>query len=168
MSEENYIEVREGWKKYYLILFFVFLAIFSVGFIIPEQRKESVEFLFGKLSAAKLVFILMFAFVPSLCLFYYFDNRVKMRVDGDGIWSLKYGSISWNDIWYFDSSIYKYQSDGDLNILHVRLKDTDERPNRDVTISFRRMDKSFDEVRLVIKHYAIKYQILDLGNERLT
>jgi hypothetical protein len=144
------------------------LAIYSIGFVIPEQRKESIEFFFGKWSFTRLLFILMFAFVPSLCLFYYFDNRVKVRIDGDGIWSHKYGSVSWNDIWYFNSSIYKFRSDGDLNILHVRLKDTDDRLNKDVTINFRRMDKSFDEVRIVIQYYAIQHKILDLGNESQT
>ena len=168
MPESNFIEVREGWKKYYLTLFFACLAIYSVGFIIPEQRKASIDFFFGKWRFAKLPFFLMFAFVPSFCLFFYFDNRVKVRIDSNGIWSRKYGSISWNEIWYFDSSIYKFRSDGDLYMFHIRLKDTDERLNKDLTFKFRRMDKSFDDIRATVKFYTTKYNILDLGNEDQT
>lgn len=163
--ELNSIEVREGWKKYYLICFFAILFVFSLGFIIPEQRKESVDFLFGKWNYAKLPFFLMFAFVPSLCLFYYFDKRVKVRVDSGGIWSRKNGSIAWTDIWYFNSTVCKMRNDGDIYKLHVRLKDTEERLDKEVTLKFRRMDKSFDEIRAVVRYYAGKYQIEDLGHE---
>lgn len=165
LLETNSIEVREGWKKYYLICFFAFFVIFSFGFIIPEQRKESIDFFFGKWSFAKLPFFLMFAFVPSLCLFYYFDKRVKVRIDSVGIWSRKYGSILWGDVWYFNSTIAKMRSDGDLYKFHVRLKDTEDRLDKEITLKFRRMDKSFDEVRTVVEYYAGKYHIENLGYE---
>jgi len=150
LTETNSIEVREGWKRYYLICFFAILIIFSVGFIIPGQRKESIDFFFGKWSFAKLPFLLMFAFVPSICLFYYFDNRVKVRIDSSGIWSRKCGNLSWDDIWYFNSTVCKMRSDGDLYKLHVRLKDTEDRLDKEVTLQFRRMDKSFDEIRAIV------------------
>ncbi|HEY8969090.1 MAG TPA: hypothetical protein VIM64_08350, partial [Puia sp.] len=110
--ELNSIEVREGWKKYYLIYFFAFLVAFSFVFIIPEQRKDSIDFFFGKWKFAKLPFFLLFAFVPSLCLFYYFDKRVKVRIDSNGIWSRRKGNIVWSDIWYFNSTVCKMRSNG--------------------------------------------------------
>ncbi|GGB10542.1 hypothetical protein [Puia dinghuensis] len=165
MTDTNFIEVREGGKKYYLFCFFAILFIFSFGFIIPGQRKESIDFLFGKWNFAKLPFFLAFAFVPSLCLFYFFDKRVKVRIDSNGIWSRKYGNIGWNDIWYFNSTICKMRSDGDIYKLHVRLKDTEERLDKEATLKFRRMDRNFDEIRAVVEYYAGKYQIEDLGHE---
>ena len=165
LTDTNVIEVREGWKKYYLFYFFAFLLIFSFAFIIPEQRKNSIDFFFGKWSFAKLPFFLMFAFVPSLCLFYYFDMRVKVRIDCNGIWSRKYGNLAWDDIWYFNSTICKMRSDGDIYKLHIRLKDTEDRLDKEATLKVRRMDKTFDEIRTVVEYYANKYQIEDLGHE---
>jgi hypothetical protein len=163
--ELNSIEVREGWKKYYLFYFFAILFIFSFGFIIPSQRKESLDFLFGKWNFAKLPFLLGFAFVPALCLYYYFDKRVKVRIDGHGIWSKRKGIVAWNDIWYFNSTVCKMRSEGDIYKLHIRLKDTETRLDKEETFKFRRMDKSFDEIRSVLEYYAGKYNIEDLGHE---
>jgi hypothetical protein len=163
--DTNSIEVREGWKKYYLFWFFAILLVFSFGFIIPSQRKESLDFFFGKWSFAKLPFILGFAFIPSLCLYYYFDKRVKVRIDSEGVWSRRKGIVAWNDIWYFNSTICKMRSDGDIYKLHIRLKDTEEKSDAEETLKFRRMDKSFDEIRSVVEYYASKYNIEDLGHE---
>jgi hypothetical protein len=165
MTTIHYIEVREGWKKYYLICFFAILFILSLGFILPGQRRESIDFIFGKWNFAKLPFFLMFGFVLGLCLFYYFDNRVKVRVDQSGIWSRKNGNLRWEDIWYINSTVCKMKSDGDIYQLHVRLKDTEDRLDKEVNIRFRRMDKSFDEIRAVVEYFAGKYQIQDLGHE---
>ena len=57
------------------------------------------------------------------------------------------------------------KSDGDIYKLHVRLKDTENRLDKEVNLKFRRMDKSFDEIRAVLKYYARKYEIRDLGHE---
>jgi len=107
-----------------------------------------------------------------LCLafrfFYYFDKRLKVRIDSSGIWSRKYGNLVWDDIWYFNSTVCKMRSDGDIYKLHVRLKDTENRLDKEVTLKFRRMDKGFDEIRGVVEYYASKYKIEDLGHESET
>jgi hypothetical protein len=112
-----------------------------------------------------IAYFLPFVFIPSFCLFYYFDKRVKVRIDSDGIWSRRYGNIPWDDVWYFNCTIMKMGSDGDIYTLHIRLKDTEDRQDKEVRLKFRRMDKSFDEVRGVVEYYAGKYQIQDLGYE---
>ena len=71
----------------------------------------------------------------------------------------------WGDIWYFNSTVCKMKSDGDIYKLHVRLKDTENRLDKEVNLKFRRMDKSFDEVEAVTEYFAAKYQIENLGNE---
>jgi hypothetical protein len=164
VSTENYIEVREGWKRYYLGCCIAIVCIFSVAFIMPSQRKESMDFFFGKWNFVKLLFIMAFCFIPALCLFYYFDNRVKVRVDEEGIWSKKYGNIVWADIWYINSTFCKMR-EGDIYKLHVRLKDTEDRLDKEYVLQFVRMDKNFEEIRAVVEYYARKYQIQDLGHE---
>ena len=163
--EVKSIEVREGWKRYYLILFSAWTFFLSLGFIIPEQRPESIEFFFSDWRVATLPFKLFFVIVPCIFLFYYFDKRVKVRIDDSGIWSRKKGNLPWDDIWYFSSTILKERSDGDVYKLHVRLKDREDRLDKEVTLKFRRMDKTFDEIRAVVEYYAVKYKIEDLGQE---
>lgn len=166
MSDINSIEVREGWKKYYLIGFFFFAGFFTVlGITYYEQLKQSIDFVHGKRSFAKLAYFLPILYIPASCLFSYFDKRVKVRIDSEGIWSRRYGNIPWDDVSYINCTVMKMQTDGDIYKLHVRLKDTKERLDKEVTLKFLRMDKSFDEVRGVVEYYAGKYQIQDFGYE---
>jgi hypothetical protein len=165
LTEITSIEVREGWKWFYLLLILAWAAFLSIGFIIPEQRKETVDFFFGKWNFGKLPMFLMLTAWISLSIFYYFDKRVKVRIDSDGIWSKKNGLVSWNDIWYFSSTGYKTQYDGDLFKLRIKLKDTEERLDKEEILKFQRMDKKFDEIRPIVEYYAAKYQIQDLGQE---
>jgi hypothetical protein len=165
LTDVNSIEVREGWKKYYLVLSLAWILIFSIAFIIPEQRKESIDFFFGKWDFAKLPFILFFTFVPCIGLFYYFDKRVKVRIDSNGIWSRKNGNLSWDHICFFSSTVCKMRSDGDIYKLHITPKGSDGLLDKEVVLTFRRMDKNFDEIRPIVEFYARKYNIQDLGHE---
>ena len=141
------------------------VAFLSIGFIIPEQRKGTIDFFFGKWNFAKLPMFLFLIAWLSVCLFYYLDKSIKVRVDSNGVWSKKSGSLSWDDIWYFNSTVCKMRTDGDLYKLHIRLKDTEDRLDKEVIFRFRRMDKTFDEIRPIVEYYAGKYQIQDLGHE---
>jgi len=101
------------------------------------------------------------------CLFYYFDNRLKLRVDKNGIWTRKYKTTSWDDIWYFSSTICKIK-EGDIYYLQLRLKDTENRLDKELKIRYRRMDKEFRDVREIISYYASKHNIHDMGHEKET
>jgi hypothetical protein len=161
------IEVRQGGRKNYLFYFFAILFVFSFGFSLPSQRKESIDFFFGKWSFTKLPFFLGFAFVPSLCLFYYFDRGIKVRIDSEGIWSRKNGNIGWDEIWNFSSTFSKGPRYGDIYQLLIRLKDTETRLDEEVILKFQGMDKSFDEIRPVVEYYARKHKIEDSGHVNL-
>ena len=164
LTDVNSIEVREGWKKYYLALNLVWIVIYSMAFLSPEQRKGSVDFFFGKWSFAKLPFILFFTAVPCIGLFYLFDKRVKVRIDSDGIWSRRTGTLPWDHICYFSSTVSKMRSDGDIYKLHITPKDSNGLLDNEVILTFRRMDKNFDEIRPIVEFYAKKYNIEDMGH----
>jgi hypothetical protein len=165
LTDINSIEVRIGWKIYYLMGILAWIAFVSIGFVVAEQQQGIIDLYFSKWSFAELpVFVMLVAWL-SICLYYYFDNRVKARIDGNGIWSKKSGSLSWDDIWYFNSTVYKSRNQANSYTLHVKLKDTEERLNKEAALVFHGMDKSFDEIRAVVEYYAVKYQILDLGHE---
>ena len=165
MTELEYIEVREGWKNYYLFGFLGFLTLIIFSCIFPESRQSNIDFFLGKLTLAKLPGFIVIYGIMGLCLFYYFDNRVKLKVDNTGIWTIKYKETPWDDIWYFSTTICKMK-EGDLYYLKIRLKDTENRFDKELKIRYRRMDKEFRQVREVIEHYAIKYSIQDLGHEK--
>ena len=165
MTELNSIEVREGWKDYYLFGFFGFVALISICFTIPSQRKDTIDYFFGHWTFAKLPgFITIFG-IMGLCLFYYFDKQVKVRVDVEGIFTKRNKLIPWTDIWYFSSMICKMR-EGDLYYLKLRLKNTEERLDKEIKIRFRRIDKDFSEIRKVVEYYALQNNIHDMGHEK--
>jgi hypothetical protein len=53
----------------------------------------------------------------------------------------KEGKVTWDDIWYFNSTVCKMKSDGDMYKLHIRLKDTEDRLDKTVNLTFRRMER---------------------------
>jgi hypothetical protein len=161
------IEVRPGGRRKFFFYFIAFLLILSVGFILPSQRKESIDFFFGKWSFTKLPFFLFFAFLPSLPLYYYLDRGVKVRIDSEGIWSRKYGNMSWEEIWSFSSTLKKGQRYPDIYQLCIRLKDTETRLGEEVTLKFQEMDKRFEEIRPIVEYYARRYKIEDSGHTNL-
>ena len=168
MTELNSIEVREGGKKFYIALLLVWFAIIAIAFLIPEQRKGSIEFWFGKWSFGKLPAIFVFGGWPCFCLFHLLDKRVKIRIDKDGIWSLKYGNVSWEDIWYLDTKAIQWKGDKSGRQLHIRIKDTEDRLDKEEFLRLDKKDKTFEEIRAMIEYYAAKYKIEDLGHEDLT
>ncbi len=101
----------------------------------------------------------------GLCLFYYFDKQVKVRVDVEGIFTKRNKLIPWTDIWYFSSMICKMR-EGDLYYLKLRLKNTEERLDKEIKIRFRRIDKDFSEIRKVVEYYALQNNIHDMGHEK--
>lgn len=167
MTKLNSIEVREGSKKYYLLGVLAFPTIIAIGFIIPSQRQDTIDYFFGQWTVAKLpAFIVLFG-IMGICLFYYFDNRIKLRVDKNGIWTRKYKNTPWDDIWYFSSTICKMK-EGDIYYLKLRLKDIDDGLDKELKIRYRRMDKKFENVREIISYYATKHNVLDMGHEKET
>ncbi|HET6999671.1 MAG TPA: hypothetical protein VFI33_00090 [Puia sp.] len=165
MTELNSIEVRNGGRKYYLGILLIWLAIMAVGFLIPEQREGSIDFFFGKWSFAKLPVFFVFIAWPFVCLFYLFDKRVKIRIDREGIWSLKYGSVSWGDIWYFYTKVINRRGDTSGRELLIRLKDTEDRQDKEEVFQLDKKDRTFEDIRAVVEYYAAKYKIEDLGHD---
>lgn len=145
--------------------FLAFAAFIAICFIIPSQRQGAIDYFFGKWSIAKLPGHIVLFGIMGFCLFYYFDNRIKLKVNQKGIWTIKYKNIPWNSIWYFSSTICKVK-EGDIYYLKIRLKDTEERVGKEFKIRYRRMDKEFRDVREIISFYTAKYNIQDLGHEK--
>lgn len=158
------IEVREGWKKYYLVAFLGWIAFVAAIFII--QPKQTADFFFRTFSMGQIPALFFLIAIPAICIFYYFDTGIKVRIDKDGIWRRKNGIIEWNTIWYFDTTILKDGLDGDTHYLKLKLKDRQDQPGKEITIKFRRIDKSFIDIRDVVCYYAQLHNIDDMGHEK--
>jgi hypothetical protein len=162
-TELNSIEVREGWKGYYLFAFGIW-AFGIIYMLFSPNSQKSINFLFSNWTLAKLPTFIVLLGLPALCLYYYFGKRVKLKVDKEGIWTNRYKTLPWTDIWYFSSTISKMR-EGDLYYLKLRLVDTEERLDKEVKIRIRRMDKDFPEIREIVEYYASQNNIKDLGHE---
>jgi hypothetical protein len=164
LTDLHFIEVREGWKNYYLFCFLGFVALIIFSCTYPESRQSNIDIFFGKWTFAKLPLLITIYGMMGICLFFYFDKRVKLKIDRNGIWTLKYKEILWTDIWYFNTTILN-QREGNLYYIKFRLKDTENRFDKEIKIRYRRMDKDFEEVRGVISYFAKTHNIQDLGHE---
>ena len=52
--------------------------------------------------------------------------------------------------------------------LLIRLKDTEDRLDKEEVLRLDKRDKTFKEIRAMIEYYAAKNKIVDLGHEDLT
>jgi hypothetical protein len=153
------IEVKDGWKKLCLLGLVFWMIFVAIGFI-PEYRKETMNFLFGKWSFTKLPMFISSACWLLYCLYYYLDKRVKLKIDQNGIWTIKYKDVYWTDIWQFNSTEYKMRrSEGDIYYLFFLLKN-----GKEIKIRLHRMEQNFLDIRSIIEYYAAKHNIIDMGH----
>jgi len=162
-NAKGVLEVREGWKGYYLFWCFVWFAIIPICLIIPSQRQDTWNFFFRNWNINKWPAFLVLFGIPAICLFYYFDKKVKIRIDALGIWTKKHGTIFWNTISTYRTT-QVYQKEGDQYTIILQLKEPEH--ESEVRIEFRRMNKSIEEIREAISHYAIQYDIGDKGHKK--
>ena len=162
---QDTLEIKEGWKGYYIFNFFLWIAVIAVFLIFAKNRQDAFDFFFSNWTWAKLPTFLVIIGIPAICLFYYFDKRVKAKFSNDGIWTKKYGNISWQSI----SSFYSrqtYSKEGDIYTICFNRQEQADPSVKEIKIELRRMNTPFDEVRNKISMYAIKYGIEDLGHKK--
>jgi hypothetical protein len=163
LTDLQSIEVREGSKKYYFFGLLVWIAIL-ISFI-REQGGDTIDLFSGKWSFRKLEMLLLFTVWPLYCLFFLFDKRIKLRIDKNGIWTIRNNNIFWGDIWYFSSGVYKMRTQANIYYFKVRLRDTETTVDKEIKIRLQRMDKAFEDIRSVIEYYAAKNNVYDMGHE---
>ena len=93
----------------------------------------------------------------------YYDKWVQLKIDKEGIWTPKYKTWLWNDIWYFCTSD---ERDGDdrVNFLQIKLKDGMNDEKNSLLLPLDNYDKSKEEIRSIMEKYAALHDVKDLGN----
>jgi hypothetical protein len=164
-SNLNSLEIRHGWKNYYLFGFFSWIAIILIGFIIPSLRGKTNTFFFGDLTISKILVFAIILSIPTVCLYNYFDKQVKLKIDNLGVWTKKNGIIQWQDLQYFRTTEI-YAKEGDIYNLIFKQKENMQFVEKEIKIELRRMDKDFNEIRREISSYLTAYKIEDLGHKK--
>ncbi|MES2372569.1 MAG: hypothetical protein V4557_08320 [Bacteroidota bacterium] len=158
------IEVREGWKKYYLIGFLGWMAFVAAIFII--WPKQTAFFFYNTFSMGQTASLFFLIAIPAICIFYYLDTGIKVRIDQNGVWRRKDGIIEWNTVWHFHTTILKSGLSSNTHYLKLKLKDTQDQLDKEITVKFRRTDKKFVDIRDVVSYYAQQHGIEDMGHEK--
>lgn len=162
---QDTLEIKEGWKGYYIFNFILWIAVLAAVLIFTKKRRDAFDFFFSNWTWAKLPTFLVIIGIPAICLFYYFDKRVKVKISNDGIWTKKDGTISWQSFSSFHSQ-QTYSKDGDIYTIYFRRKEQAHSSGKEIKIELRRMNTPFNEVRNKIRLYAIKYGIEDIGHKK--
>lgn len=155
------LEVREGWKHYYLFWSIAGFLIVPVCLIIPSFREDTIGFFFRDWNITTLLAIFVVFGMPTISLIFYFDKRVKIKIDALGIWTKKHDTIFWSDISAYRTS-QVYLNEGDNYAIILQLNEL----QKEVRIEFRRMDKDIEEIRAAINYFAMHYHIEDKGHKK--
>ena len=94
----------------------------------------------------------------------YYDKWIQLKIDKDGIWTTKYKTWLWNDIWYFSTSDEKDGNDR-INFLEIKLKDGVNDERNSLLLPLDNYDKSKEEIRSILEKYAALNNVQDLGHE---
>lgn len=90
---------------------------------------------------------------------YFFNKKIKLIIDKEGIRTPKNGIIKWETIWY----IYLYEFRGKITEkkLIIKLNTNDIEIKSDITY----LDKTEDEIMSALQEYGTKFKILFLDKE---
>jgi heme/copper-type cytochrome/quinol oxidase subunit 4 len=165
LANATTIEVRHGWKNYYLLGFAVFIIVTIIFISVPGMRITLNQFLFTEWTFPKMIALAVILSLPGICLFNYFNKSVELRIGEDGVWHKQKGSIRWLDIQEFQTSTAG-QSEGDIDELIFTISENIKGQQKTITIQLRRVDMDFEEIRNCISAYLIIHQIKDLGHRK--
>jgi len=94
----------------------------------------------------------------------YYNKWIQLKIDKVGIWTPKYKTWHWKDIWYFNTSS-EMIGNGRVNFLYIKLKDGVDDQNNSLTIPLDNYDKSKEDIRSFIEKFATIHGVQDLGDE---
>jgi hypothetical protein len=152
MSLENTLIAKND-KKSFLFIFLIGLIPIA-GCIYSIIRNPKYELAGFKESPIYLSLILLF-FI-SLCAFFgfkYFDKRIKLIINENGIWAHKTGQIEWTNI----RTIYFLERKGKFS--EIFLKIFLNNPDTEISLEINSLDKSELDITNVLEFYCKSYPI---------
>ncbi len=162
-NADEYLELRKA-KLIYILISFVFFLVVLVNLIDKKRREGLINAFYPNFSWNSLAILLLLLTLTFTLIFNLFDNRIKLKISDEGIWTKKYDTIFWKNIWYVSTSepegLY-----GKAISLTIKLKNSIEGgEGRELNVSLATFNYDLDKFWQVINFYCIKYHIESLGN----
>ncbi|HEV7346948.1 hypothetical protein [Telluribacter sp.] len=169
------------------------LVMFLIGdflFFFWDMETNSLTlpaFFLHYVSVVPIIFFVVLNSITFYLIYKILDQKVKLKVNNEGIWNIEYGLVQWSNIFSFQSE-REYIRPGNTYFLKLVLRDNSEINISDKTamssksilkylplisqeenvlsISYYDLEMSepFPKVRRIVEHYAEMYNILDLGH----
>jgi hypothetical protein len=156
IGDTNELIIRGSHKK--IPFFLLFITIPCIALVI-ELQKSSQNFFTGNLFVA-IFFLTICCGGTAYSWFKFFDKRIRLIINQNGIWMSKSGLIEWNNIWYyhFTEDIVKAR---EYHCFAFKIKSDHTEYKIDITF----LDKAYQQIQEAISINSKKYSIIDLGFE---
>ena len=160
LEVRNYSSLK--WKTLIVLLLFIAATISIIIQIASKDfwihfKSSSVYYFIG------LVIMIFGIIYYSKSLYY--DKELQLKIDNEGIWTPKYKTWKWEDIWYFNTKD-EFTGNGDrLNTLEVKLKEGTKNGKEYLLFPLDNYDKPKEQIRKILERYAALNNIQDLGHE---
>jgi hypothetical protein len=91
---------------------------------------------------------------------YLFDNKIKLTIDMDGLWSSQFGLIKWESVWYIYHLEIQDRNSKDHRII-IKLNEDD----KELKIDPSYLDKTPEHIVEALKYYSKSYKVIFLDKE---
>jgi hypothetical protein len=102
-NTDEYLELRKA-KFIYILIGFVLFIVALVNLTDKQRRAGVISVFYPNFSWYSLSVLLLLLTLIFILIFNLSDNRIKLKISDEGIWTKKYKVIPWEDIWYVSTS----------------------------------------------------------------
>jgi len=162
-NTDEYLELRKA-KFIYILISFIFFVVVLVNLLDKQRRNGVISAFHPNFSWYSLAILLLLLILIFILIFNLSDNKIKLKISDEGIWTKKYKVISWRDIWYVSIDEPKGLY-GKAISLTIKLKNnTEGEEGRELNVSLAALTYDLDKFWKVMNFYCSKYQVENLGH----
>lgn len=162
-NTDEYLELRKA-KLIYILPVFVFFLALIVTLMDKQRRHDLINVFYPNFSWNSLALLLLLLTLTFILMFNLLDNKIKLVISDEGIWTKKYKVISWKDIWYVSTEGSK-ALDGNAISLRIKLKNNSkEGEGKELKVSLATLNYDLNKFWKVMNFYCAKYQVESLGH----
>jgi hypothetical protein len=145
-------------SKFLLPLVLSSIPIVGISYDFLKNGKEEVNEFKKSVFIIGIVILLLFCFSYFLYK-YFFDKKIKLAIDNEGIWTPKYGKLKWQEVSY----IYQIERRGKFisKELVIKLHKNEKKIKLETTF----FDKNDDEILESLKECSSKFDVQFLIKE---
>lgn len=158
------LKIRKS-KKSYLLAAGIFIVI--IVFNLFNRREEIASLFYPDISILGIVLIVIVLGLLVYLIINLLDNKLRMIISEEGIWTKKYNTIPWADIWYFHTTEHKEKMGVKFETLVLKLKDIESQEGRKLKIRLSMLDISINTLHKALDVYCEKYGIQNLGHDKV-